>query len=247
MAVKDVHEEPPDAESTIASEAVPVGRDVLGVCHNAPLCTLCGSLVGRFEDSLYDRLVCRACRRGFINRRILASFIDYVLVLGAMAVFAGRTRSWMTGAAAIAVEVLAPPVVLLILVLRDGIGGRSPGKWLLGLTVIRADNGRTAGLTESVKRNLILLVPGMIYYLPFTLGRGLRIGDRWANTRVIWNRYRLRPPFVAGNFCAGCGYDLTGNVSGVCPECGTRVPEHLLRKPPQAVASSRTATVFDDH
>lgn len=24
-------------------------------------------------------------------------------------------------------------------------------------------------------------------------------------------------------FCARCGYDLTGNVSGVCPECGTRV------------------------
>jgi len=23
--------------------------------------------------------------------------------------------------------------------------------------------------------------------------------------------------------CAACDYDLTGNVSGVCPECGTRV------------------------
>lgn len=23
--------------------------------------------------------------------------------------------------------------------------------------------------------------------------------------------------------CAGCGYDLTGNVSGRCPECGTPV------------------------
>lgn len=24
--------------------------------------------------------------------------------------------------------------------------------------------------------------------------------------------------------CTGCGYDLTGNVSGVCPECGSLVP-----------------------
>jgi len=24
--------------------------------------------------------------------------------------------------------------------------------------------------------------------------------------------------------CQRCGYDLTGNVSGVCPECGTGVP-----------------------
>jgi len=23
--------------------------------------------------------------------------------------------------------------------------------------------------------------------------------------------------------CAGCGYSLTGNVSGVCPECGTKI------------------------
>ena len=23
--------------------------------------------------------------------------------------------------------------------------------------------------------------------------------------------------------CQGCGYDLTGNVSGVCPECGRAV------------------------
>lgn len=25
------------------------------------------------------------------------------------------------------------------------------------------------------------------------------------------------------NACTGCGYDLTGNVSGVCPECGRKV------------------------
>lgn len=32
------------------------------------------------------------------------------------------------------------------------------------------------------------------------------------------NRFRRRPD-DAGH-CSGCGYDLTGNVSGVCPECG---------------------------
>jgi hypothetical protein len=25
--------------------------------------------------------------------------------------------------------------------------------------------------------------------------------------------------------CQGCGYNLTGNVSGICPECGTQVSE----------------------
>ena len=39
----------------------------------------------------------------------------------------------------------------------------------------------------------------------------------WAWRRERKRRYR-RP-----DQCAACGYDLTGNVSGVCPECGTPV------------------------
>ncbi len=37
-------------------------------------------------------------------------------------------------------------------------------------------------------------------------------------TLVLW--WRRRPP---PGHCQDCGYDLTGNVSGVCPECGTGV------------------------
>jgi hypothetical protein len=36
--------------------------------------------------------------------------------------------------------------------------------------------------------------------------------------RFLWQFQR--PP----GSCAHCGYDLTGNVSGICPECGTPVP-----------------------
>jgi predicted amidophosphoribosyltransferase len=36
---------------------------------------------------------------------------------------------------------------------------------------------------------------------------------------VIW-----RLPVTPG-VCVTCGYDLTGNVSGTCPECGTRIVE----------------------
>ena len=34
--------------------------------------------------------------------------------------------------------------------------------------------------------------------------------------RVIRRHLRL-----AEGLCISCGYDLTGNVSGMCPECGT--------------------------
>ena len=34
-----------------------------------------------------------------------------------------------------------------------------------------------------------------------------------------WNKRRKLGP----NACPSCGYDLTGNVSGVCPECGKSI------------------------
>jgi hypothetical protein len=36
---------------------------------------------------------------------------------------------------------------------------------------------------------------------------------------LAWAWWRLRPRRVPGT-CRHCGYDLTGNVSGLCPECG---------------------------
>jgi hypothetical protein len=35
---------------------------------------------------------------------------------------------------------------------------------------------------------------------------------------------RLRRSRRKRGLCVSCGYDLTGNVSGRCPECGERVP-----------------------
>ena len=37
-------------------------------------------------------------------------------------------------------------------------------------------------------------------------------------TIILWRRDRRHPP----GYCQKCGYDLTGNVSGVCPECGRK-------------------------
>jgi len=36
-----------------------------------------------------------------------------------------------------------------------------------------------------------------------------------------WRRWRSRPCSYPA--CAKCGYNLTGNVSGVCPECGEKI------------------------
>ena len=38
-------------------------------------------------------------------------------------------------------------------------------------------------------------------------------------TAWLWRRDRRHPP----GHCQRCGYDLTGNVTGVCSECATKV------------------------
>lgn len=46
-------------------------------------------------------------------------------------------------------------------------------------------------------------------------------------TIVLWRLDRRRfPP----GFCSRCGYDLTGNESGICPECGTARSD--MQRPP---------------
>jgi len=49
---------------------------------------------------------------------------------------------------------------------------------------------------------------------------------------VVWAalvRRHWRAPTAPGA-CATCGYNLTGNVSGRCPECGTPVPSSDVEK-----------------
>ena len=40
-----------------------------------------------------------------------------------------------------------------------------------------------------------------------------------APTVILWRNDRRYPP----GHCRKCGYNLTGNVSGICPECGTPI------------------------
>ena len=78
------------------------------------------------------------------------------------------------------------------LLLRDAIAGQSIGKLLLGLVVIDLESGRTASWSGSMKRNLVLLLPGANVAAVFLEGRtilidpqGQRLGDRFAQTQVV--------------------------------------------------------------
>jgi uncharacterized RDD family membrane protein YckC len=114
------------------------------------------------------------------RRRLYAATIDGLLVASIFAVF----WSW----ASIAFPAIAASFILM----RDAIRGRSPGKFLFGLTVVRLDTGRPASARDSVSRNVIFLLPGAnvaaIFLEARTLSRdqqGLRLGDRLAMTQVV--------------------------------------------------------------
>lgn len=40
---------------------------------------------------------------------------------------------------------------------------------------------------------------------------------------IAFVRSLLRKPTSLPGHCRACGYNLTGNVSGICPECGGRI------------------------
>jgi hypothetical protein len=66
------------------------------------------------------------------------------------------------------------------------------------------------------------LSPSAYGSLPLHLGLGMA---GYATPLLIFgllSRWYAPVRFLPGH-CQKCGYNLTGNVSGVCPECGERV------------------------
>ncbi len=50
------------------------------------------------------------------------------------------------------------------------------------------------------------------------------LATSWAGTLVGLHSGSVRSKGTRGVACGACDYDLTGNVSGRCPECGTEIP-----------------------
>lgn len=138
-------------------------------------------------------------------------------------------------------------IVVALFPFKDGFRGHSPGKWVCGIQVVIAETMAPIGFGVSFKRNIPILVPNAIVFvagmigfgldlvasvgqstffliIAFRLQRGQRWGERSAGTKVVLKKYSHRIPFdVRGVLCIECGYNLYGNVSGICPECGTPV------------------------
>ncbi len=192
------------------------------------MCPLCGRS-GRRRDKwrLYQAHVCRKCYYSFANRRQLAYIVDALLwwpisliVLMGLEEIMSVTGAFDAGTISMASMSVSWLVLPLIFSLKDGFGGKSPGKALCGVRVVDRETFQPIGHGASLKRNLVLIVPFMPLIVAVFLSRGYRLGDGWARTKVIWKKHAGHPLFLGELVCDRCSYDLTGNTTGVCPECG---------------------------
>jgi hypothetical protein len=114
------------------------------------------------------------------RRRLFGSAIDSLLVTTCWLAY------WNAGSVPFAIA------ALLYLLLRDSIGGQSIGKLLVGQMVVYVETGQRCRVGGSIKRNLVLILPGAnlaaILLEARTLVRdpqGQRLGDRLAHTQVV--------------------------------------------------------------
>ena len=83
------------------------------------------------------------------------------------------------------------------------------------------------GMERARRERLLKLIAAAVFAGLFViseiLGDPLLVLGMWSGiVTLLWiieRKYRRRP-VPLGN-CPACAYDLTGNVSGTCPECGT--------------------------
>jgi uncharacterized RDD family membrane protein YckC len=121
--------------------------------------------------------------------RIAAFLVDALsiaLVLILPASLASYALAWIGGSIK-AIQIvwwIALGILAILLLVRDGYHGRSPGKRLLGLRLV-TPHGEGAGYVRSVIRNLPLIVPlWNLIEIGCVIAGKSRTGDRIARTTV---------------------------------------------------------------
>jgi len=73
-----------------------------------------------------------------------------------------------------------------------------------------------------VNRLLAYFGPGYAWLVLFVV-----FGIPLSLLLLFWGLQRIGflPRQCGDQNCKKCNYDLTGNVSGICPECGTPIPD----------------------
>jgi uncharacterized RDD family membrane protein YckC len=87
-------------------------------------------------------------------------------------------------------SVLYGVLIVLYYILSEGYLGQTVGKMVLGIKVVREDNGEVPGLGGATIRTLLRIVDGLFSYLVAFItvlisGKNQRLGDMAARTLVV--------------------------------------------------------------
>ena len=131
------------------------------------------------------------------GRRILATIVDGLIFGGlytVMVILFGSISSvgsanW-NGTMPALPTLLYGVIVVLYYILLEGYLGQTVGKMLLGIKVVREDNGEVPGLGGATIRTLLRIVDGIFNYLVAFItvlisGKNQRFGDMAAHTLVV--------------------------------------------------------------
>ena len=131
------------------------------------------------------------------GRRILATLVDglvFGLLYAAMAALFGTFEAagfghWQATLPAIPTLAYAL-IVVLYYVPMEGYLGQTVGTMVLGIKVVREDDGRTPGPKAAAIRTVLRIVDGLFSYLVAFVAvlatqKRQRLGDMAAHTRVV--------------------------------------------------------------
>lgn len=173
-------------------------------------CPVCRQPKSKLREKLYGVPTCRRCIDGFTKRRSIAGVIDWIVL--PVVFFVGTVMATavlrvlaedLTANRPVALglnllSLFVPPAALLMFFAKDGFSGYSPGKALCGLRAINADTGQPIGFLRSIMRNV---PPGVTIFLTLIVAlqirKGPRLGDGWAKSKVVWQKYADRAPFLS--------------------------------------------------
>jgi uncharacterized RDD family membrane protein YckC len=131
------------------------------------------------------------------GRRILATIVDGLIfgcLYAVMVVLFGSVTTvgpanW-NGSMPALPTVLYGAIVVLYYILLEGYLGQTVGKMLLGIKVVKEDDGEVPGLAGATIRTLLRIVDGISGYLVAFItvlisGKNQRFGDMAAHTLVV--------------------------------------------------------------
>jgi uncharacterized RDD family membrane protein YckC len=137
------------------------------------------------RPSPVKRLVAQIIDVGFISVFFLAVLI--VMALAGMNPFAPSPEQETYRATAF---IIFGVIALVYLLFRDGFGGASMGKRVMGLKVVQGSDARAANPFHSFVRNLFLLIPILNiaeFFMVITDTEGRRLGDKTIGCALMYS------------------------------------------------------------